>query len=77
MEGLMTIADDVLHEVNLKGGRTAEELAALIFGRDQAYPQRIYPALRQLLAESKIVRQGKGGWGHEYTYHRPPIERRF
>ena len=33
----MTVADDIMHEVRRKAGRTEDELAALIFGRDNAY----------------------------------------
>lgn len=73
----MTVADDIMHEVRRKAGRTEEELAALIFGRDNGYQQRVNSTCRRLIEERKIVRQGKGGQSDPYTYHLPPIKRRF
>ena len=76
----MTIIDDVLREVRIKEGRTEDDLAALIFGRDRAYQQRVNAACRQLVSEGTIIRKGNGGAYDPYTYWlppAPPIKRRF
>ncbi|MCP9626072.1 hypothetical protein NML43_03095 [Rhodopseudomonas palustris] len=73
----MAIEDDILHEVRRKAGRTEDELAALIFGRENAYQQRVNSTCRRLVQEGKVIRKGKGGASDPYTYHLPPIERRF
>jgi len=76
----MAVMDDILREVRIKEGRTEDELAALIFGRDQAYQQRVNPACRQLVAEGTVIRKGNGGPNDPYTYWLPadpPINRRF
>jgi hypothetical protein len=73
----MTVADDILHEVRRKAGRTEDELAALIFGRDNAYQQRVNSTCRRLVAEGKIVRKGEGGASDPFKYHLPGIERRI
>jgi hypothetical protein len=65
----MTVADDIIHEVRRKAGRTEDELAALIFGRDNAYQQRVNSTCRRLVAEGKILRKGKGGQNEPFTYH--------
>jgi hypothetical protein len=64
-----------MHEVRRKAGRTEDELAALIFGRDDAYQQRVNSTCRKLLAEGKIVRRGKGGQNDPFTYYMPPLRR--
>jgi hypothetical protein len=61
----MTIADDILKELELtrrrhSQGLTADELAALIFGRRNSYPQRVEHPLRQLRDARQIERQGDG-----------------
>jgi hypothetical protein len=71
----MTVADDIMHEVRRRAGRTESELAALIFGRDNAYQQRVNSTCRRLIDERKIVRKGKGGASDPFTYHLPPIRR--
>jgi hypothetical protein len=48
----------------------------LIFGRDNAYQQRVNSTCRRLIAEGKLVRHGRGGQGDPFTYHLPPIRRR-
>ena len=73
----MTIADDIMYEVKRKAGRTEDELAALIFGRDNAYQQRVNAACRKLVEEGKVVRHGKGGFYDPFTYHLPPMKRRI
>jgi len=71
----MTVADDIMYEVRRKAGRTEDELAALIFGRDNAYQQRVNSTCRRLIDEGKIIRKGKGGQSDPFTYHLPPIRR--
>jgi hypothetical protein len=71
----MTVADDIMHEVRRKAGRTEDELAALIFGRDNAYQQRVNSTCRRLVSEGKIIRKGKGGQNDPFTYHLPPLRR--
>lgn len=73
----MTVADDILYEVTRKGGWTEEELASLIFGRDNAYQQRVNSTCRKLVSEGKIVRYGRGGPSDPFKYHLPPIRRRI
>jgi hypothetical protein len=74
----MTVADDIMHEVRRKAGRTEDELAALIFGRDNGYQQRVNSTCRRLVTERKLVRRGKGGQADPFTYHLPTsgIDRR-
>ena len=69
----MTVQDDVLREVRIKEGQTEIELAALLFGRNRAYQQRVNPACRQLVAATRIVRKGNGGAYDPYTYWLPPM----
>jgi hypothetical protein len=71
----MTVADDIIQEVRRKSGRTEDELAALIFGRDNAYQQRVNSTCRRLIAEGKLVRKGAGGQNDPYTYHLPILRR--
>jgi hypothetical protein len=59
----MTVADDIIYEV--------------IFGRDNAYQQRVNSTCRRLVAEGKIVRKGNGGASDPFTYHLPPFPRRI
>ena len=60
------IVDYVFNELELARrrhlpGRTADELAALIYGRrNEAYPQLVEDALRQLEDQGQIVKSGKG-----------------
>jgi hypothetical protein len=72
----MTVADDIMQEVRRKAGRTEGELAALIFGRGEAYQQRVNSTCRRLVSERKLVRKGKGGQSDPFTYHLPTITRR-
>jgi hypothetical protein len=69
----MTVADDIMHEVRRKSGRTEDELAALIFGRDNAYQQRVNSTCRKLVADGKLVRRGNGGYSDPFTYHLPSL----
>jgi len=72
----MTVEDDIMYEVRRKAGRTEEELAALIFGRDKGYQQRVNSTCRRLVSERKVVRKGNGGPTDPFTYHLPPLRRR-
>jgi hypothetical protein len=53
----MTVADDILDEVRRKSGLTELELSVLLFGRQQ----RVNSSCRRLVAERRLVRDGKGG----------------
>jgi hypothetical protein len=72
----MTIADDIMYEVTRKSGLTEAALAALLFGRRNAYPSRVNSACRRLVEEGRVERRGKGGQADPFTYHLPPIKRR-
>jgi hypothetical protein len=72
----MTVADDILAEVKRKPGLTEGDLAAIIFGRKNAYQQRVNSTCRRLVTERKVVRMGNGGAGDPFRYHLPPIKRR-
>jgi hypothetical protein len=71
----MTVADDIIAEVKRKSGLTEADLAALIFGRQNAYQQRVNSTCRKLVAEGVLVRRGNGGPGDPFTYHLPPLRR--
>ncbi|MGP8232923.1 MAG: hypothetical protein ACLQL2_09700 [Methylovirgula sp.] len=71
----MTVADDILDEVRRKPGLTEIDLAALIFGRQNAYQQRVNSVCRHLAAEGRLIRKGKGGFADPFTYHLPPMRR--
>lgn len=72
----MTIADDILYEVSRKTNLTESDIAALLFGRNNAYQQRVNSTCRRLIEEGKIERQGSGGSRDPFTYRIPPIKRR-
>lgn len=59
----MTVADDILYEVNHQPGSTELELAKAIFGPRKAYQQRVNTTCRLLVAEGQIVREGNGSPG--------------
>jgi hypothetical protein len=65
----MTVADDILYEVSRKSGLTETDLAALIFGRNAGYQQRVNSACRRLCDQGRIERHGNGGPGDPFTYH--------
>lgn len=73
----MTVADDILEEVRRKGGHTEADLAALIFGRSNAYQQRVNSTCRRLVKEGKIIRKGEGGQNDPFRYYLPPLPRRI
>ncbi|MEY9879823.1 hypothetical protein ABIA43_001357 [Bradyrhizobium sp. USDA 328] len=73
----MTVADDILNEVRRKGGHTEDDLAALIFGRSNAYQQRVNSTCRRLVKEGKIIRKGEGGQNDPFRYYLPPFPRRI
>jgi hypothetical protein len=72
----MTVADDILDEVSRKAGLTEMEIAALLFGRKNAYQQRVNSTCRRLVNDGKLIRDGKGGANDPFTYRIPPIRRR-
>ena len=72
----MTVADDIMYEVSRKSGLTEIEIAALLFGRKNAYQQRVNSTCRRLVSEGKLLRDGKGGATDSFTYRIPPIRRR-
>jgi hypothetical protein len=72
----MTVAEDIMYEVSRKAGLTESDLAALIFGRQKAYQQRVNSTCRKLVSEGRLIRDGNGGWGDPFTYRLPPIKRR-
>lgn len=73
----MTVADDIMDEVRRKGGHTEEDLAALIFGRNSAYQQRVNSTCRRLVSEGKVIRKGEGGRNDPFKYYLPPFPRRI
>jgi hypothetical protein len=64
----MTVADDIVDEVRRKSGHTEADLAALIFGRQNAYQQRVNSTCRKLVADGVLVRHGNGGSSDPYRY---------
>jgi len=73
----MTVVDDILAEVKRKSGLTEKDLAVIIFGRKNAYQQRVNQGCRMLVAQGKIIREGKGGVADPFTYREPFIRRRI
>jgi hypothetical protein len=73
----MTIADDIEALVKRKRrlNLTEEDIADMLFGQN-AYPQRVNSACRQLVKEGRLLRRGEGGPADPFTYHVPPIRRR-
>jgi hypothetical protein len=72
----MTVIERVFAEIVRKAGHTELELAALLFGRDNAYQQRVNSACRRLVADHRVVRRGKGGLLDPFTYSLPLVARR-
>jgi hypothetical protein len=64
----MTVADDILDELRQQSGLTEIDLAVRIFGRKNAYQQRVNSACRKLRNEGQIVRDGNGGISDLYRY---------
>lgn len=73
----MTVADDIMSEVRRKSGLNEADLAALLFGRQNGYQQRVNSSCRRLVREGHLVREGKGGPADPFTYRLPPIKRRI
>ena len=73
---IVAIRENIVAEIERKAGLTEVEIALNIFGRANAYQQRVNRHCRALLVEGKVVRHGKGGGADPYTYHLPPIKRR-
>jgi len=74
----MSIAEDILGLIEPKRRRYVTELdiAAMLFGQDKAYHQRVNSACRQLVQQGELVRHGKGGPTDPYTYSLPSVKRR-
>jgi hypothetical protein len=72
--GGMVIADEIVEVVRRRSGLTELEIARNIYGR-AASQQQVNSICRRLVAESRLVREGKGGWGNEFTYHLPKLRR--
>jgi hypothetical protein len=76
----MTVADDILALVQRKQHRlnlTEEDIAEMLFGQNNGYQQRVNSDCRLLVDAGKLERRGKGGPADPFTYHTPPIPRRF
>lgn len=66
-----TIADKILHLVQVRPGLTEVEIAMGLFGPD-AYQQRVNWQCRCLVQRRSIVRRGNGGLDEAYRYY--PID---
>jgi hypothetical protein len=75
----MTIADDIVELVKRKRRLklTEEDIADFLFGQNNAYQQRVNSTCRRLIAEGRLVRQGKGGPADPFTYSLPALKRRI
>ena len=70
----MALADEIEKLVRRKPGLTEIDLARMLPG--PVYQQQVNSTCRRLVAESRLERQGRGGWGDPFTYHLPRIKRR-
>lgn len=65
----MTLADNILNEVNRESGLAETEIAVRIFGRrDPNRKRRVNTACRYLVEAGRLDRRGKGGPGDPFTY---------
>jgi hypothetical protein len=62
----MALADEIEVLVRRKPGLTQMDLVRGLHGRAA---QGINSACRRLVAEGRIERQGRGGWGSPFTYY--------
>lgn len=67
------LRDDVERIVGERPGRTATELARVLYGVD-GYQERINPVLRALIAAGCIERRGSGGPSDPFRYF--PVAKR-
>jgi hypothetical protein len=72
----MTIADDIVALVERKRRLrlTEEDIADMLFGQGNAYQQRVNAQCRLLVKAGRLVRHGKGGAAHPFTYSLPPLK---
>lgn len=59
---------ELLSYIRKRPGMTEVELAAKMFGPGTAQP-RVNPICRALVAEGRVVREGRGGHGDPFTYY--------
>jgi hypothetical protein len=71
----MGLADEIERLVRRKPGLTVIELVRRLHGR-ATYQQQVNSACRRLVAEGRLERQGRGGWGDPFTYYPPRIKLR-
>jgi hypothetical protein len=72
---VMTMADEIENIVRRTLGLTEEGLARFLHGRS-GYQQQVNSTCRRLVAEGRVVRDGKGGPADPFTYRLAPIKRR-
>ena len=72
--GRMALADDIEEFVRRKPGLSEMDLARILPG--PIYQQQVNSTCRRLVAEGRLERQGRGGWGDPFTYYPPRIKRR-
>lgn len=75
----MTVLERIedLVRQNVKLQLTEKNIADMLFGQFYAYQQRVNSACRRLVAEGRLVREGKGGASDPYVYRLPPMLRRI
>jgi hypothetical protein len=75
----MTVAERVeeLVKQNVRLQLTEQNIADMLFGQLNGYQQRVNSSCRRLVAEGRLVREGKGGPSDPYIYRLPPIKRRI
>ena len=71
----MALADEIEKLVRRKPGLTDVELVRRLHGR-AAYQLQVNSTCRRLVAEGRLERQGRGGWGDPFTYYPPRIKLR-
>jgi len=71
----MALADEIEKLVRRKPGLTQMDLARMLHGR-AGYKQQVNLTCRRLVAEGRLERKGRGGWGDPFTYYPPRIKHR-
>ena len=64
----MALADEIEKLVRRKPGLTQMDLARMLHGH-AGHKQQVNLTCRRLVAEGRIERQGRGGWGSPFTYY--------